>query len=76
MSVKERLKGLEALQNVDLQILELQKAGEAYPKRLAELDAELGAARAATEAERARLADNDKAWLDPFAGDEDEDDEE
>jgi predicted nucleic acid-binding Zn-ribbon protein len=61
VSVKEKLKGLEALQTVDLQILDLQKAGEAYPKRLAELDAELAAARAALEAERARLADNEKA---------------
>lgn len=60
MSVKERLKGLEALQKVDLQILELQKAGEAYPKRLAELDAELGSARAATEVERGRLLENEK----------------
>lgn len=67
MSVKERLKGLEALQTVDLQILELQKAGEAYPKRLAELDAELGAARAAAEAERARLADNEKIRRDKEA---------
>ncbi|MBI5546966.1 MAG: hypothetical protein HY901_24040 [Deltaproteobacteria bacterium] len=67
MSVKERLKELEALQSVDLQILELQKAGEAYPKRLAELDAELGAARAAAEAERARLADNEKARRDKDA---------
>jgi predicted nucleic acid-binding Zn-ribbon protein len=52
---------LEALQAVDLQILDLQKAGEAYPKRLAELDAELASARSAAEAERARLAENEKA---------------
>lgn len=67
MSVKERLKGLEALQTVDVQILELQKAGEAYPKRLAELDEELAAARSALEAERARLADNEKLRRDKEA---------
>jgi len=60
VSVKEKLKGLEALQKVDLQVLELQKAGEAYPKRLAELDAELGSARATAEVERGRLLENEK----------------
>lgn len=67
MSVKEKLKGLEALQTVDLQILDLQKAGEAYPKRLAELDAELASARSALEAERARLTDNEKLRRDKEA---------
>ncbi len=64
MSVKEKLKAIEALQIVDLEILELQKVGAACPKRLAELDTELAGARAAVEAERGRLADNEKARRD------------
>jgi hypothetical protein len=67
VSVKEKLKGLEALQTVDLQILDLQKAGEAYPKRLAELDAELAGARSALEADRARLNENEKLRRDKDA---------
>ena len=67
MSVKEKLKGLEALQTVDLQILDLQKAGEAYPKRLAELDSELASARGALDAERTRLTDNEKLRRDKEA---------
>jgi len=67
VSVKEKLKGLEALQAVDLQILELEKAGDAYPKRLAELDAELASARGALEAERTRLTDNEKLRRDKEA---------
>jgi len=47
VSVKEILKGLHALQKVDLEILELQRAGDAHPKRLAELDQQLAGARAA-----------------------------
>lgn len=67
MSVKEKLKGLEALQTVDLQILEMQKAGEAYPKRLAELDEELAHARGAVEAERSRFNENEKLRRDKEA---------
>ncbi len=60
MSVKELLKGLHALQKIDLEILELRRTGEAHPKRLAQLDAELATARGAADLERNRLADNEK----------------
>lgn len=61
MSVKEKLKSLEALQSLDVEILELKKAGEAHPKRLAELDAELAKTRLAADAQRTKLAENEKA---------------
>ena len=67
MSVKEILKGLHALQKVDLEILELQRAGDAHPKRLAELDQLLSGARAGVEAERSRLSDNERARRDKEA---------
>ncbi|MFN7130874.1 MAG: zinc ribbon domain-containing protein [Myxococcales bacterium] len=60
MSVKEKLKSLDALQSLDIEIMELQKAGEVHPKRLAELDAELNKARAAADAQRSRLAENER----------------
>jgi predicted nucleic acid-binding Zn-ribbon protein len=56
----EKLKALDALQKIDLAILDLNRSGEAFPKRLAELEKELGAARTAWEAEEARLADNER----------------
>ena len=67
MSVKEILKGLHALQKVDLEILELQRAGDAHPKRLAELDQLLSSARTGVEAERSRVLDNERARRDKEA---------
>jgi predicted nucleic acid-binding Zn-ribbon protein len=67
VSVKEILKGLHALQKVDLEILELQRAGDAHPKRLAELDQQLAGARAAVEVERGRAAENERARRDKEA---------
>lgn len=55
-----QLKALEALQKVDAEILELTKSGEANPKRLAELDKELGQARTEWEIEQAKVSDNEK----------------
>lgn len=55
-----KVKALVDLQRVDAEILELSRAGEAHPKRLAELDAKLSQARVALEAEQTRLADNEK----------------
>jgi predicted nucleic acid-binding Zn-ribbon protein len=60
VSIKEKLKALQALQMVDLEISELQRAGEVYPKRLSELDAERATARVRVEAERNRLAENER----------------
>jgi hypothetical protein len=67
VSVKEILKGLHALQKVDLEILELQRAGDAHPKRLAELDQLLSSARTGVEAERSRVLDNERARRDKEA---------
>ncbi len=58
--MRNKLKTLEDLQAVDVQILELNKSGESHPKRLAELEAGLAQARAAVDQERARLADNER----------------
>ena len=55
-----KLKGLEELQKIDLAVQDLQRSGEAYPKRLAELEAELKQSRSAWEAEEAKVEDNDK----------------
>jgi hypothetical protein len=60
VSIKEKLRALQALQTVDLEINELQHAGEAYPKRLGELDAERATARVRVEAERSRLTENER----------------
>jgi predicted nucleic acid-binding Zn-ribbon protein len=64
VSVKEILKGLQAVQEVDLKILELRHEGEAYPKRLAELDAMLASARASLQTERNRLIEAERARRD------------
>jgi predicted nucleic acid-binding Zn-ribbon protein len=56
----EKLKALDALQKIDLAILDLHRSGEAFPKRLAELEKELTAARSAWDAEEARLSDNER----------------
>ncbi len=58
--MRDKIKALEALHSVDLEILELSKAGEAHPKRLAEIDAEMAKAQAVVDAERARLEDNQR----------------
>ena len=51
---------LAELQKIDLESAALRKAAEVYPKQMAELERELGAARGAVEAERARLLDVDR----------------
>jgi len=48
---------LADLQRIDLEAANLRKAAEVYPRQMAELERELGTARAAVEAERARLLD-------------------
>lgn len=72
--MNEKLKVLDALQKVDLAILDLQKNGESHPKRLAELESELKAAKSAWDAEESRLEDNDrqKRELDARLADEKE----
>ena len=55
--MREQLKALEALQTIDVQIAELLRGGEEYPRKLGELESQLGAARGSVEVERTRLAD-------------------
>lgn len=55
--MRDQLKALEALQSIDVQIAELLRGGEEHPRKLAELESQLGAARGAVEAERGRLAE-------------------
>ena len=55
-----KLKALEELQKIDLSVLDLQRSGEAFPKRLAELETELKAAKAAWDVEEKRVDDNER----------------
>lgn len=55
--MREKLKALMELQKVDLEIASLKKSSEVHPKQIAELEKELGSARSALEAERAKLGD-------------------
>lgn len=52
----DTLKSLEALQEIDDEIAENLREGAENPRRLAELEARLGAARAAVEAEEEKVA--------------------
>lgn len=58
--MREKLLSLLELQKVDSDIVSLRKSAEVYPKQVAELEKELGAARSAVDAERARLTDTDQ----------------
>ncbi len=58
--MREKLQALADLQKVDLEIANLKKAGETYPRQLAELEKELASARSALEAERNKLTDLDR----------------
>lgn len=72
--MRDQLKALEALQKIDLQIAELLKGGAENPKRLAELESQLGAARGAVEAERKKLTELErqkKAVEEQLAADKD-----
>lgn len=55
VSIKERLEGLQILNQLDADVLVLKKAGQVFPARLAELDEALKAIKQRTEAERVRL---------------------
>ncbi|MCP3144048.1 zinc ribbon domain-containing protein [Pyxidicoccus xibeiensis] len=58
--MREKLKALAELQNVDLEVASLRKAADVHPRQIAELERELGVARSAIEAERARLTDMER----------------
>jgi predicted nucleic acid-binding Zn-ribbon protein len=57
----EKLKALEALQQVDLKIRDLTAEAEKHPARLRQIEAERNQARAQLDATRGRLADNERA---------------
>ncbi len=58
--MREKLLALVALQKVDLEIAGLRKSADTFPKQIAELEKELGAARSAMDAEKAKLNDLDR----------------
>lgn len=62
-TLREKLKALAELQKVDMEAATLRKAADVHPKQIAELERELGAARSAMEAERARVADIERQKL-------------
>ena len=65
---------LEALQRIDVQIAELLRGGAEHPRKLAELESQLGAARGAVEGERSRLVEIErqkKTLEDQLAADKD-----
>jgi uncharacterized protein len=58
---RDKLTVLEELQKVDLRIRELAQQAEKHPARLKQIEAERNQARAALDAQRGRLADNERA---------------
>jgi len=60
LSLRDKLKALEELQQVDLEIEELKGEAETIPRRRAQIEAVIADARRAYDAEKARLADNEK----------------
>ncbi len=60
MSLREKLKALEELQQIDLEMNEIQAAVAGHPARQAEVEAGVVAARKAWEQEQARLDANER----------------
>jgi predicted nucleic acid-binding Zn-ribbon protein len=58
---REKLKALEALQQVDLKIRELTAEAEKHPARLRQIEAERNQAKTHLDMTRGRLADNERA---------------
>ncbi len=58
---RDKLRALEELQKVDLQIRDLALQAEKHPARLKQIESERNQARAAVDAHRGRLADNERA---------------
>lgn len=58
---REKLKALEELQKVDLKIRDLSAEAEQHPARLRQIESERKEARAALDATRGKLADNERA---------------
>jgi hypothetical protein len=60
LSLREKLRALEELQQVDLELADVRLEAEAIPKRRQEIEAEVGEVRRQWEAEQSRLADNER----------------
>jgi uncharacterized protein len=60
LSLREKLKALEELQQIDLETTGVRGEAEGVPLRRAEIEAALAVARKAYEAERSRLDDNER----------------
>jgi len=60
LSLREKLKALEELQQVDLELNEVRQQAEAVPRRKAEIDIAVEESRKAWEAEQAKLATNER----------------
>jgi predicted nucleic acid-binding Zn-ribbon protein len=58
---REKLKALEELQQVDLKIRDLALEAEKHPQRLKQIEGDRNTARAALDALRGRIADNERA---------------
>jgi predicted nucleic acid-binding Zn-ribbon protein len=58
---REKLKALEELQRIDLQIRDLSAQAENHPARLKQIEADRTAARQALDSLRGKLADNERA---------------
>lgn len=60
MSLREKLKALEELQQIDLDATGVRGEAEGIPVRRAEIDAVLAVAKKAYEAEKSRIEDNER----------------
>jgi len=58
---KDKLKTLEELQKIDLEIRDLSLAAEKHPKRLKQIETEKSQAKALLDGLRGKLADNERA---------------
>lgn len=58
---REKLRALEELQKVDLQIRDLGATAEQHPARLRQIESELQKSKSALDALRGKLADNERA---------------
>ena len=58
---REKLKSLEELQKVDLQIRDLNLEAQKHPARLKQIETERGQAKTALDGVRGKLADNERA---------------
>lgn len=58
---REKLKALEELQKVDIKVRDLSAEAEKHPARLRQIETERNQAKAALDATRGKLADNERA---------------